>query len=148
MPTIIGSLLGGVVNGVSNYFKGKQELKKVRLESEKKMIEAKANAEIAISEARIQMAKSGQANDYNLDIIAMKNMEKSYKDEFILIVFLAPMIMAFIPGYDVISLAGFKVISQMPEWYRYIIIGMVVVIYGMRGMLKDLINKKLTLGRK
>ena len=148
MFSIVGSLLGGVVNGVSGYFKGKQELKKVKLESEKKMIEARANAEIAISEAKIQMAKSGQANDYNLDMMAMKNMEKSYKDEFILIVFLAPMIMAFVPGYDTIALAGFKVISQMPEWYRYIIIGMVVVIYGMRGMLKDLINKKLTLGKK
>mgnify|MGYP000426282254 CR=1 FL=1 len=148
MFKVVGSLLGGIVNGVSGYFKSKQELKKVKLESEKKVIEARANAEIAISEAKIQLAKSGQSNDYNLDMMAMENMEKSYKDEFILIVFLAPMIMAFVPGYDTIALAGFKVISQMPEWYRYIIIGMVVVIYGMRGMLKGLINKKLTLGKK
>jgi len=142
------NLLSSVVDVASSYFKGKQELRKVELEAKKKVIEAKANAELAISEAKIQMAKSGQANDYNLDMIAMKNMEKSYKDEFILIVFLAPMMMAFVSGYDTVALKGFEVISKMPEWYRYIIVGMVVVIYGMRGMLRDLINKKITLGKK
>jgi len=142
------NILSSAVDIAANYFKGKQELRKVELEAKKKVIEAKANAELAISEAKIQMAKSGQANNYNLDMMAMKNMEKSYKDEFILIIFLAPMIMAFVPSYDTIALKGFEVISQMPEWYRYVIIGMVVVIYGMRGMLRDLINKKLTFGNK
>jgi len=160
------SILNSVVDATSSYFKGKQELRKVKLESEKKVIEAKANAELAISEAKkkvieakanaelaiseakIQMARADQTNDYKLDMIAMENMERGYKDDFILAVFISPMIMAFIPGYDTIALKGFKVISQMPDWYIYIIVGMVVVIYGMRGMLRDLINKKLTFGNK
>jgi len=33
----------------------------------------------------------------------------------------------------------------MPEWYRYIIIGMVIVIYGLRGMVKQLAASKLSL---
>jgi len=55
------------------------------------------------------------------------------------------MVMAFIPGMDKYSLAGFEVIQQMPEWYQYIIIGMVVVIYGMRGMVKQLVSNKLNI---
>jgi len=70
-------------------------------------------------------------------------MEKSYKDEVILAVFLAPMILAFIPGFDQYALRGFEVIQKMPQWYQYIIIGMVVVIYGMRGMLDKFLNSKL-----
>jgi hypothetical protein len=69
-------------------------------------------------------------------------MEKSYKDEVILAIFLAPMVMSFIPAYSAYALAGFDIIAQMPEWYRYIIIGMVVVIYGMRGMLTKLLDSK------
>jgi len=61
----------------------------------------------------------------------------------LLLVFLAPMIMAFIPDMDVYALAGFEVINKMPEWYQYIIIGMVVVIYGMRGLLEKIIDKKV-----
>jgi hypothetical protein len=30
----------------------------------------------------------------------------------------------------------------MPQWYQYIIIGMVVVIYGMRGLLEKVLEKK------
>ena len=88
------------------------------------------------------MAESGQTQSYDLDRLAMEQMGKSWKDEVILIIFLAPMVMAFIPGMDGYALAGFTVIAKMPEWYQYIIIGMVVVIYGMRGMLEKILDKK------
>jgi hypothetical protein len=39
------------------------------------------------------------------------------------------------------ALQGFEVIHQMPEWYQYIIIGMVVVIYGLRGLLTKFLDK-------
>jgi hypothetical protein len=72
----------------------------------------------------------------------MENMSKSWKDEVILIVFLAPMIMAFIPGLENYALAGFGVMDKMPEWYQYVIIGMIVVIYGLRGLLEKVLAKK------
>ena len=72
-----------------------------------------------------KMAQEGQAQNYDLDRLAMEQMTKSWKDELLLIVFLTPMLMAFVPGLEAHSLAGFSVIAQMPEWYRYIIIGMV-----------------------
>lgn len=138
------NIFGSIVDGIKDHFKGKQEIKAVELAGKIAVMKAKQNAEIAVSEAKITMAKSGQANDFDLDRLAMQDMKNSYKDEIVLAIFLVPMIMAFIPGYANDALAGFKVIAQMPEWYRYIIIGMVVVIYGMRGMLtKFLDGKKL-----
>ena len=138
-----GSIIGALTNQVGGYFKGKQELSKVKLEAEKVIIKAKAETEIAVAKSKAKMAELGQTQNHSLDMIAMQNMEKSYKDEFILAVFIAPMIMAFIPGLDQYALRGFEVIKQMPQWYQYTIIGMVVVIYGMRGMLDKFINSRL-----
>ena len=138
-----GSIIGAVTNQVGGYLKGKQELSKVKLEAEKIVIKAKAETELSIAKSKSKMAESGQMQSYDLDRIAMNNMEKSYKDEVILAVFLAPMVLAFIPGFDQYALRGFEVIQQMPQWYQYIIIGMVVVIYGMRGMLDKLLSSKI-----
>ena len=138
-----GSIIGAVTNQVGGYFKGKQELSKVKLEAEKVVIKAQAETAMAVALSKTKMAEQGQTQSFSLDQIAMNNMEKSYKDEAILAIFLAPMVLAFIPGFDQYALKGFEVIQQMPQWYQYTIIGMVVVIYGMRGMLDKFLNSKL-----
>lgn len=139
MLPIIGSLidLGGT------YLKGKQEEVKAKAEAAIVSIQADADIKKAKALSATKLAEAGQEQNYDLDRLAMENMNKSWKDEVILIIFLAPMVLAFIPGMDGYALAGFQVISKMPEWYQYIIIGMVVVIYGMRGMLEKLIDKRI-----
>jgi len=61
----------------------------------------------------------------------------------LLAVFINPMILASIPGFDQCALRGFEVIQKMPQWYRWIIVGMVIVIYGMRGMFDKFISSRL-----
>jgi hypothetical protein len=138
MIPVITSLLslGGT------WLEGKQKQTEATLEA--KLIEIKADSDIKVAKATAltKMAEAGQTQNYDLDRLAMEQMTKSWKDEFILIIFLAPMIMSFIPGMEQYALAGFNVIAQMPEWYRYIIIGMVVVIYGLRGLLEKVLEKK------
>ncbi len=138
MIPVITSLLslGGT------WLEGKQKQTEATLEA--KLVEIKADSDIKKAKALAitKMAQEGQAQNYDLDRLAMEQMTKSWKDELLLIVFLTPMLMAFIPGLEEYSLAGFTVIAQMPEWYRYIIIGMVVVIYGLRGLLEKVLEKK------
>jgi len=112
------------------------------LDNKQKVAQAKTEAEITTIKAQADRQASAQDQNYDLDRLAMENMSKSWKDEVILAVFLAPMIMAFIPGFESYALAGFGVMAQMPQWYQYIIIGMVVVIYGMRGLLEKVLEKK------
>ena len=138
MLPIIGSLL----NLGGTYLQGKQDEAKAKAEAAIVGIQAEADIKKAKALSATKLAESGQAQNYDLDRMAMEQMGKSWKDELILIIFLAPMVMAFIPGMDGYALAGFEVIAKMPEWYQYIIIGMVVVIYGMRGMLEKLIDKR------
>jgi|TARA_R110000787_G_scaffold506_2_gene1920 cation transport ATPase len=112
------------------------------LDNKQKIAQAKTEAEITTIKATADRQASAQDQNYDLDRLAMENMSKSWKDEIILVVFLIPMIMAFIPGFESYALAGFGVMAQMPQWYQYIIIGMVVVIYGLRGLLEKVLEKK------
>ena len=126
----------------STWLDGKNKQAQATVEA--KLVEIKAEADIKLAKATAitKMAEAGQAQNYDLDRLAMENMSKSWKDELILVIFLAPMIMAFIPSLKDAALAGFGVIALMPDWYRYIIIGMVVVIYGLRGLLEKVLEKK------
>jgi len=147
MISIIGSLVGSAITGISDWSKGKQELKKVQLEADKTVIMAEAEAKLAVSKAKVRMAESAQSQDYNLDKIAMENMDKSYKDEYLLGLFSIPMILAFI--YPDVVAKGFTAIEGMPDWYQYSFLGMVVVIYGLRGLLTKLVEaKKIDIGGK
>lgn len=129
MLSVIGSIGSAIVSGVSDYFKGKQEISKTKLEGDIKVL-------IAEAEAKVKRLEKESEQDYDLDKIATQNMEKSWKDEIILVVWLTPIAMCFIPDYHVYVTNGFASLALVPDWYMGILVGMVVVIYGMRGLLK------------
>lgn len=123
------SIGASIITGISDYFKGRNEIKKVELEADKMLVMAEA-------QAKIDKLKKEAEMDYDLDKTAMQNMENSWKDELILIIWLTPVIMSFIPDLQPYVATGFASLSLVPDWYMYILVGMIVVIYGMRGMLK------------
>ena len=133
---MIGGLVtlgSSIITGISDYFKGKQEISKVQLEADKKLILAEA-------EAKAKRLDRESEQDYDLDKIAMQNMEKTWKDELILVIFMIPLVMSFIPTYQEYVTAGFASLALVPDWYMYILVGMITVIYGMRGMFKMLLQ--------
>ena len=123
------TLGSAIIGGVSDYFKGRQEIKKVQVEADKQIIKAEADAKAARLMREAEM-------DYDLDRIAMQNMDKTWKDDLILIIWLVPVVLCFLPEYQVYVANGFATLALVPDWYMYILVGMVVVIYGMRGLLK------------
>ena len=129
MLSIIGSIGSAIISGVSDYFKGKQEISKTKLEGDIKVL-------IAEAEAKVKRLERESEQDYDLDRLATENMEKSWKDELILLIWLTPVAMCFIPEYHVYVTNGFASLALVPDWYMGILVGMVVVIYGMRGLLK------------
>lgn len=116
----IVKLFGG---GVIDYFKDRAEEKKIE---RKGRIEIK-KAEI---EAGIKLAAEGQKADIQL---ANKSVENAgWKDEYWTFVLSIPTIMAFIPDAAQYVLDGFKVLSQTPEWYQYILIAVILSPFGYR----------------
>ena len=129
---MIGGLVtlgSAIVSGISGYFKDKNEIKKVQVEADKLLIMAKAEAEA-------NKMKRESEQDYDLDKIAMNAMDKSWKDEFLLILFSIPIAMCFFPEYRQYVEDGFKTLNIIPEWFMYIYVAMIVVIYGLRGLLR------------
>lgn len=115
---IIGEVIGNLFGIGRDYLQGKRELEKAKLDSK-----------IAIEQARTQSAikvkETGQIADIEWDVTAMQNSQESWKDEWLTILFSIPLVMAFIPGWDVYVYAGFNVLRDTPEWYQ-ITVGVVV----------------------
>ena len=133
---MIGGLVtlgSAIVSGISGYFKDRNEIKKVQVEADKLLIMAEAESKAKRLEREAEM-------DYDLDRIAMQNMDKTWKDELILLIWLTPVIMSFIPEYQEFVVNGFATLALVPDWYMYLLVGMVVVIYGMRGLLKTVLQ--------
>ena len=126
---IFATLGTAIISGITGYFKDKNEIKKVEVKAKKMLVLAKAEAEA-------NKMKRESEQDYDLDKIAMMAMEKSWKDEFLLILFSIPIAMCFFPDYRQYVEDGFKTLNIIPEWFMYIYVAMIVVIYGLRGLLR------------
>lgn len=82
-----------------------------------------------------KLAEQGIQAETNWDLRAQENMQHSWKDEYLLILFSLPLVGAFIPGYQEDVLRGFEVLQQTPEWYLLSILGMVAGAWGLRWLL-------------
>jgi len=130
MFSLIRTLGGAIVNGVSNYFTTKQEIKKVEVEANKEVIVARAKATIN----RLQRESE---QDFDLNRMAVENMKNSWKDDFILIIITMPFIMLFIPEYQAIAINGLEAMDiNTPIWYQIMVISIFLSIYGLRDILK------------
>lgn len=139
---MFGSIFSGLITLITKPISDWSERKTLETQQKFELLKLDHEAKVATANATLEMAKAGQLIDADLDKASMEDMKTSWKDEFVLLVFIVPMMMAFVPQLSMYSLKGFEVISSMPEWYRYIIIGMIIVIYGMRGLLKSLVELK------
>ena len=123
------TLGSAIVSSISGYFQDKNEIKKVQVEADKLLIMAEAESKAKRLERESEM-------DYDLDKLSMIAMDKSWKDEFLLILFSIPIAMCFFPEYRQYVEDGFKTLNIIPEWFMYIYVTMIVVIYGLRGLLR------------
>lgn len=145
---MFGSIFSGLITLITKPISDWSERKTLETQQKFELMKLDHEAKVATANATLEMAKQGQLIDADLDKASMEDMKTSWKDEFILIVFITPMILAFVPETAPYSLRGFEIVKQMPEWYVALIIGMVVVIYGMRGLLTKWMESKLNLGAK
>ena len=63
-----------------------------------------------------------------------------WKDEFIVIVWSAPAIMAFVPGGQKYVEKGFEHLAQAPEWYLAGWLSISLAIYGLKPATKKLLE--------
>lgn len=122
-------IIGAIVSAVSGVANSWLENRKVKAKGKIDISKAKINFKVAQYEARAQM-----------DVEAMKGMQFSWKDEYLLVLFSVPLILCFIPYSVPWVTAGFAVLQTLPIWYQWAITGMVAATFGLRTW-KGLFNK-------
>ena len=147
--TVLKGVFSGSFGIVSDYFKGKQENAKQELYIKQQT--AKTNNEIKLAQVTKQLDIDGER---------VRQMEKSWKDEFWLIVFSIPLLNMFIsPFIDLVMIGEYKQgmlsdaaslalnnLDTAPTWYIVVILMMTFLSWGYRKGL-DQVLSLLSLGK-
>jgi len=127
----------------STYLEGRNQVAVAKSAAAIIMIEAEADVKVAGAIAAHKLADSGQTQDFNLDLVAMQQMNKSYLDEVMIGLLLVPIAASFV-GYQAEVTSAFESFSSMPDWYQYLVIGVYIVKFGMRGLLSKVTSGRLS----
>ncbi len=136
------SFLNPIASLGTTYLEGKNQVAKAKSAAAIISIEADADVKVAGAKAAHKLADNGQTQDFNLDLVAMQQMDKSFLDEIMIALLLVPIAASFV-GYQAEVTAAFESFASMPEWYQYLVLGVYVVKFGMRGLLTKLISGRL-----
>ena len=119
------ALISPIASLAGTWLEGKVETKKA--ETASKVATAKA-------EAIIMEKKATGEIDWDLEIA--KSKANSWADEWLVILFSIPLILAFVPGMEEVVANGFAQLEAMPQWYQYSIGVIVAASFGVRSATK------------
>jgi len=136
------SFLNPIASIGKTYLEGKNQVAKAKSAAAIVGIQADADVKTAGARAANKLADDGQTQDFNLDLVAMQQMDKSFLDEVMIALLLVPIAASFL-GYQVEVTAAFESFAVMPDWYQYLVIGVYVVKFGMHWLLTKLVSVKL-----
>ena len=105
------------------------------LEGQVEKTKAKAKAE-----AQVMVQSSKSIADW--ETLQARNAGQSWKDEYLVILFSIPLILAFIPSTVPYVMDGFAALEQMPDWYKYSLSVIVGASFGVRSVIGIMKNKK------
>ena len=106
------------------------------LEGNVEKSKAKTAADIARKNAEATVYQRKATAETDWDIEAIKGSQNSLKDEWLVVLFSIPMILAFIPGMEGVVERGFEQLEKMPEWYQYSVGVIVAASFGFRSATK------------
>ena len=124
------ALIAPIANIAGSWIDGKVEQTK-----------AKASANVARAKAEATIMEKKATGEIDWDIEMARSSASSWKDEWLVILFSIPLILAFIPGMEDVVRNGFEQLNKMPEWYQYSLGVIVAASFGVRSATK-LFGKK------
>ena len=118
---MLTALIGPISNLASTWLSGKVEEKK-----------AQSATKVAKAQAEAIVMQKKATGEIDWDLEAIKASNNSWKDEWLVILFSIPMIMAFIPGLEGVVARGFEQLDMMPDWYQYSLGVIIAASFGIR----------------
>jgi len=139
-------IVGNIFGIGKDYLENRQKLKVAKAEQEFKIVKAETNAIVN----RIQ---TNTQSDAEIDVITARNKRFTVKDDVITYLFLVPVIVATIVPFVVASsndswtelnshiVESYNSLSNLPEWYPYIVGAIVTDVLGFRTFLRKISEK-------
>lgn len=135
--------LGVIVEPVTQIVKGYQERKTLEVVQSDKQADRDHEMRLKKSDIAFELAKQGQQIEADWDTNAQNQMATSWKDEYLMLLFSIPLILAFIPATAGYVEQGFAVLAKTPDWYMWLVVGIVSATFGLRWMFSKIsISKK------
>jgi len=125
-----------VVKPIAGVVKSRQE-GKIRIKA------AKIDAEVAKYKAQENRWLREKDAESSWDNKALEQSQYSWKDEFIMLIWLTPFIMLFIPWLQPYAVKGFTALSNVPYGYWLVIFGIVAQSFGLRWLFKGKVDKAI-----
>lgn len=129
------TILEPIVNLVKEPIVEWQKRKTIEVENESKERDRQHELNLKKVDIAFELAKQGQQIEADWDTNAQQDMKTSWKDEFYVILFSIPLIMAFIPDMQDIVLKGFETLNKTPDWYMLLVTGIVASVFGLRWLI-------------
>jgi len=129
------TILEPIVNLVKEPIVEWQKRKTIEVENENKERDRQHELNLKKVDIAFELAKQGQQIEADWDTNAQQDMKTSWKDEFYVILFSIPLIMAFIPDMQDIVLKGFETLNKTPDWYMLLVTGIVASVFGLRWLI-------------
>lgn len=126
------SLVTALITGGFTAFK---EMRKQKADEIKQAGELKA----AIATAKTKRAAQGDTNAAALDELSIA--QRGWKDEYLLLITTAPLLLCFIPDYAEYVNQGFTALDTVPEYYWYGLAMVYIDTFGFRRMLRTALEQ-------
>lgn len=126
------SILEPIVGIVKEPIVEWQKRKTLEVELESKILDRQHELNIKKMDIAGELAKQGVQIEADWDARAQADMGTSWKDEYLLILFSIPLILSFFPMTQQAVLDGFNILAKTPEWYMFLLTGIVSAVFGLR----------------
>lgn len=145
----VWNLIGqGIVGVVEDIFATRRATATAKMNLQIAKFESKARIEEAKATAIINLAANAQAHEQQWEQIMARNSDKSWKDEYMLLLFSIPLVLSFIPSTAQTVSDGFEALAGAPAWYLQIVLAGAAVSYGLRSLTNLPIRLPKVLGTK
>jgi hypothetical protein len=111
-----------------------QKRKTLVVENNEKVAERDHEIRVKKVDVALELAKQGKSVEAEWDKEAQQQMKTSWKDEWFVILFSIPLVSAFIPELQPYILKGFETLEKTPDWYMWLVVGIVSATFGLRWM--------------
>ena len=127
---MIGQLIGPIANLAGGWLQGKADAQA-----------AAANLKLVEAEAKATIMKSAATSEAEWEKLMAQGTQNSWKDEYLVLLFSIPLILAFVPGAEGIVDRGFEQLHKAPDWYFYSLGIAISASFGVKGY-KQFIRRK------